>query len=154
MVGKVSLVCGASVTFWAVKLHDIFVLAMTHYPQPNPTNRATRIHLGSEGVALLKSEGGERTKAKLQTVSVTGGLLRVAKALEEGDFVEVAFQTLNGPVHGMAEMLRPKTQSAEGALQPFKFIALEDQDHKTLRFAVDSTTEREFLLGPNRFASR
>lgn len=127
---------------------------MTHYPQPNSIHRATRIQLGSEGIALLKSEGGERMKGKLQTVSVTGGLLRLTKALEEGDFVEVAFQTLNGPVHGMAEMLRPKSQSAEGALQPFKFIALDDQDHKTLRFAVDSTTEREFLLGPSRFSSR
>ena len=124
---------------------------MTHYPQPNGIHRATRIRLGSEGIALLKSEGGERMKAKIQTVSVTGGLLRLAKALEEGDFVELAFHTLNGPVHGMAEMLRPKSQSAEGTLQPFKFIALDDQDHKTLRFAVDSTTDREFLLGSNRF---
>ena len=127
---------------------------MTHYPQPNATNRATRIQLGSDGMALLKFEGGERMKAKLQTVSVTGGLLRMAKALEEGDFVEVAFHTQNGPVHGMAEMLRPKSQSADGILQAFKFIALDDQDHKTLRFAVDSTREREFLLGPSRFTSR
>lgn len=127
---------------------------MTHYPQPNPTNRATRIQLGPDGIALLKSEGGERTRAKLQTVSVTGGLLRVAKALEEGDFVEVAFHTQNGPVHGMAEMLPPKSRSAEGILQAFRFIALDDDDHKTLRFAVDSTSEREFLLGPNRFHTR
>jgi len=129
-------------------------MAMTHYPQPNATNRATRIQLGSDGMALLKFEGGERMKAKLQTVSVTGGLLRMAKALEEGDFVEVAFHTQNGPVHGMAEMLRPKSQSADGILQAFKFIALDDQDHKTLRFAVDSTREREFLLGPSRFTTR
>jgi hypothetical protein len=127
---------------------------MTHYPQPNATNRATRIQLGSDGIALLKSDDGTRMKAKLQTVSETGGLLRLAKALEEGDFVEVAFHTLNGPVHGMAEMLRPKSQSADGAVQPFKFIALDDQDHKTLRFAVSSTTEREFLLGSNRFHTR
>jgi hypothetical protein len=105
-------------------------------------------------MALLQIEGGERTKAKLQTVSMTGGLLRLAKALEEGDFVEVAFHTQNGPVHGMAEMLRPKSKSAEGILQPFKFIALDDNDHKTLRFAVDSTTEREILLGPGRFHAR
>jgi len=124
---------------------------MTHYPQPNATKRATRIQIGKEGMALLKSGDGESMKAKLQTVSVTGGLLRLAQALEEGDFVEVAFQTLNGPVHGMAEMLRPKSKSREGILQPFKFIALEDDDHKTLRFAVDSTTTREFLLRSNRF---
>jgi len=145
---------GSSVTFWGMKYRAIVVLAMTHYPQPNATNRATRIQLGSEGMALLKADGGDRVKAKLQTVSVTGGLLRLAQALEEGDFVEIAFHTLSGPVHGMAEMLRPKSQSADGTLQPFKFIALDDNDHKTLRFAVDSTTEREFLLGANRFTTR
>jgi hypothetical protein len=127
---------------------------MTHYPQPHPTNRATRIALGPDGNALLKTEAGERTKAKLQTVSLTGGLLQLARALEEGDFVEVAFHTHSGPVHGMAEMLRPKTRTANGIQQPFRFIALDDQDHKNLRFAVDSTKEREVLLGTNRFSAR
>ena len=116
---------------------------MTHYPQPNATNRATRIQLGSEGMALLKSEGGERMKGKLQTVSVTGGLLRLAKALEEGDFVEVAFQTLNGPVHGMAEMLRPvrKAKNKVACLQPFRFVALGDQDHHKLSMVLDSALD-------------
>jgi hypothetical protein len=104
--------------------------------------------------ALVKLEDGQHAKAKLQTVSVTGGLLRMARALQEGDFVEVAFQTHSGPVHGMAEMLHPRRISAEGILQPFRFIALDDNDHKTLSFAVNSTTERNFLLGPNQFSSR
>jgi hypothetical protein len=105
-------------------------------------------------LALVKLEDGQHAKAKLQTVSVTGGLLRMARALQEGDFVEVAFQTHSGPVHGMAEMLHPRRISAEGILQPFRFIALDDNDHKTLSFAVNSTTERNFLLGPNQFSSR
>jgi len=146
--------CGSSVTCQRAKFRAILVAAMTHYPRPHATHRATRIQLGSEGMALLKSEGGERMKARIQTVSVTGGLLYLTKALEEGDFVELAFHTLNGPVHGMAEMLRPKSRLAEGILQPFKFIALDDNDHKTLRFAVDATTDREFLLGPGRFHAR
>jgi len=49
-------------------------------------------------------EDGRRAKAKLQTVSVTGGLLRLAGALGKGDFVEVAFATQIGAVRGMAEM--------------------------------------------------
>jgi hypothetical protein len=104
--------------------------------------------------ALIKLEDGQRAKAKLQTVSMTGGLLRLARALEEGDFVEVAFQTQSGPVHGMAEMLHPRRISADGILQPFRFIALDDNDHKTLSFAVDSTTERNFLLGSSHSSNR
>jgi hypothetical protein len=124
---------------------------MTHFPQPHPQQRATRIKLGDSVSALVKHDGGQRTKAKIQTVSVTGGLLRMAKALDEGDFVEVAFQTQSGPVHGMAEMLHPRQVSANGILQPFRFVALEDDDHQTLRFAVDSTVERNFLLGSTQY---
>src|SRR5580698_1080751 len=133
----------------------ILGIDMTHFPQPNAQHRATRVKMEATAAsALVKLEDGQRTKARLQTVSVTGGMLRLAKALQEGDFVEVAFQTQSGPVHGMAEMLHPRRISAEGILQPFRFIALDDNDHKTLSFAVNSTTERNFLLGPNQFSSR
>jgi hypothetical protein len=120
---------------------------MTHFPQPHPRHRATRIRLGSLASALVKLEDGHHTKAKIQSVSVTGGLLQLAKALEEGDFVEVAFRTLSGPVHGMAEMLHARQVSDSEILQPFRFVALEDEDHNTLKFAVNSTVDRNYLLG-------
>jgi len=98
-------------------------------------------------MALVKKEDGQRAKARLQTVSVTGGLLQLSRALEEGDFVEVAFQTQSGPVHGMAEMLHARRISADGILQAFRFVALDDDDHRTLSYAVSTTSERDFLLG-------
>lgn len=122
---------------------------MTHFPQPNPQQRATRIQLGTTALALVKLEDGQRAKAKLQTVSVTGGLLQLAKALEEGDFVEVAFQTKSGPVHGMAEMLHPRRTAANAIMQPFRFVALDDDDHKTLRLVVDTANDRNFLFSAN-----
>jgi len=124
---------------------------MTHFPQIHPQRRAPRIQLGIAIPALVKHGDGERARAKLETVSVTGGLLQLGRALEEGDFVEVAFQTQSGPVHGMAEMLQPARKLATGILQPFRFVAMEDADHKTLDFAVNATTERNFLLGNNQF---
>jgi hypothetical protein len=123
---------------------------MTHFPQPHPQQRETRVKMEANDPALVKLEDGQRAKARIQTVSMTGGMLRLARALGEGDFVEVAFQTQSGPVHGMAEMLHPRRISPEGILQPFRFVALDDDDHKTLSFAVTSTTERNFLLGSNR----
>lgn len=118
---------------------------MTHFPQPNPQNRATRIQLNVVVPATVKLEDGRKAKANLQTVSVNGGLLRLAGALREGDFVEVAFQTQSGPVQGMAEMLHPRRLVGAGILQAFRFIALEDEDHSALRATVDTTKDRSFL---------
>ena len=87
---------------------------MTHFPNPNPQRRAPRIQLSGSIPALVMLEDGERAKGKLQSISITGGLLRLAKSLEQGDFVEIAFQTQSGPVHGMAEMLGPTRKAQEG----------------------------------------
>lgn len=118
---------------------------MTHFPQPHPQRRAPRIQFGSAVPALVKLDDGLRAKARLQTVSVTGGLLRLARALRQGDFVEVAFQMSAGPVHGMAEMLVPTRTFTDSIMQPFRFIALDDEDHRMLRTAVDSSMDRDFL---------
>ena len=95
---------------------------------------------------------GRRAKGRIQTVSETGGLLRLARALADGDFVEVAFHTQSGPVHGMAEMLHATRGSEDSVLQAFRFVAMEDDDHKTLAFAVSSTSDRNFLLGSNQYS--
>jgi hypothetical protein len=128
---------------------------MTHFPQPNPHKRAPRVRLGSTVSALLMLEDGQRAKGNLQTLSVTGGLLRLAKALEHGDFVEVAFQTQSGTVHGMAEMLNPMRSVEDGTLQPFRFVALADDDHRTVRMLVDSVPDRSFLqIASNKWSPR
>jgi hypothetical protein len=44
----------------------------------------------------------------------------------------------------MAEMLNPRKVS-EGCYQPFRFIALSDDDHKRLRLALDSVLERNVI---------
>jgi len=118
---------------------------MTHFPQPHPQQRAPRIQFNSLITALVQSDGGQRAKGRLYVVSMTGGLLRLAKALSDGDFVEVAFQTGSGPVHGMAEMLPPTRRASDGVMQPFRFIALGDDDHRVLRMAVDSIADRTFV---------
>jgi hypothetical protein len=117
---------------------------MTHFPQVHPQRRSPRIQLGGSVLAQVVLEDGQRAKAKLQTVSVTGGLLRLAKSLSQGDFVEVAFQTQSGLVRGMAEMLTPVRAAIGGSLQPFRFVALGDDDHRALRMVVDSAADRSF----------
>jgi len=91
------------------------------------------------------AEGGQRTRAKLQSISITGGLLQMQQELSSGDFVEIAFHTRSGAIHGMAEMLHPATKFQTACLQPFRFIALGDDDHRKLRMALDSALDRSFL---------
>ncbi|MFZ0814383.1 MAG: PilZ domain-containing protein [Candidatus Sulfotelmatobacter sp.] len=118
---------------------------MTHFPQPHPSRRAARVQLGASVLAAIRLEDGRRTKAKLQTISTTGGLLQLPSPLGNGAFVELAFQTQSGPVHGMAEVLSPQRKTTAGVLQPFRFIALEDDDHRRLRTSLDQMVDRSLL---------
>lgn len=122
---------------------------MTHFPQTHPQNRAQRVQFGSTIAVVIKLNDGRSARAKLQTISETGGMLRLAGALEQGNLVEVTIQTESGAVKGMAEILEPtrksKNGTQDGILQPFRFIALEDDDHRTLRNALDSRVDKDFL---------
>jgi hypothetical protein len=120
---------------------------MTHFPRPHRNRRATRIRLASTVPAQVSFDGGERIQGKLQTLSINGGLLQLAQALDAGDFVDIAFETPGGPVRGTAEMLPPLQVSVQKTLQAFRFVVLEDRDHEAIRSMVDSSAERDLQLG-------
>lgn len=69
----------------------------------------------------------------------------MTKALAGGDFVEVAFQTNSGNIQGMAEMLDPVRSVPGSVFQPFRFVALGDDDHQVLRRIIESQRDRDFL---------
>ena len=119
------------------------VRAMTHFPQPNSAKRATRVKFGGSILVTIRSEASGAARAKLQLLSTTGGLFVLANPLEAGDFVQVTFQTSQGAVRGMAEILQPTRKSTFGCLQPFRFVALDDEDHarlcKAMELQVDKT---------------
>jgi len=118
---------------------------MSHFPQSDANRRAPRVHLNGSIAAAIHGESGQRARAKLHTISVTGGLLLLQSELSVGDFIEIAFHTRSGPIHAMAEMLPPARRSQTATLQPFRFIALGDDDHRKLRMALDSVFDRKFL---------
>jgi hypothetical protein len=94
---------------------------------------------------VIKLNDGRSARAKLQSISETGGMLRLAGALEQGNLVEVAIQTESGAVKGMAEILQPTRKSKTEIMQPFRFIALEDDDQRVLRNVLDSRVDQDFL---------
>ena len=118
---------------------------MTYFPQPDPAKRARRVKLPGSIVVAVRSEGSQPVRAKLHELSATGGLLVLAKALEQGDFVEVAFQTSHGIVRGMAELLSARSESKSGCLQPFRFVALDDEDHSRLRMTLESLLDQTLI---------
>ncbi len=118
---------------------------MTYFPQPDPSNRARRVKLPGSVVVAVRSEGSQPVRAKLHELSTTGGLLVLSNALEQGDFVEVSFQTSHGIVRGMAELLSVRRKSQSGCLQPFRFIALEDEYHTTLRMTLESLRDQTLI---------
>lgn len=118
---------------------------MTHFPRTDAYRRAPRVQLNGTVAAAIHADGGQRARAKLQSLSVTGGLLQLQKGLLAGDFVEIAFQTRSGPVYGMAEMLEPMRKAQSACFQPFRFVALGDGDHRKLSNALDLALDRSLI---------
>jgi hypothetical protein len=101
---------------------------MSSLPQPRQQWRPSRAHLDSNTPAVLRFPDGQRSWAKLQVVSLTGGMLSLPQPIVQGTQVKVMFLTAGGSVLGGAEMLRPV---AEGS-QPFRFVSLAADDQRRL----------------------
>ncbi len=82
--------------------------------------RPVRVRLPGMPSATIRFGDGQRSSARLQTISVTGGLLRVLKPLSPGAVVELMFSSHIGPVLAMAELLSPCSAAPIG-LQPFRW---------------------------------
>jgi hypothetical protein len=100
--------------------------------------RSPRVRLASHVPVVLRFADGRRSRGELKVISLTGGLLCLPKPLAWGSRVKLMFLTQAGVVLGGAEMLSPDNW----ALQPFRFLALNDQDEHRLRAAI------ELSLGP------
>jgi len=121
---------------------------MTHFPRPHRSRRAPRIQLAHGVPAQVSLDGGERAQGQIQKLSLNGGLLQLAQALDAGDFVEISFETQGRSVHGTAEMLPPVQVSPQATLQGFRFVLLEDDAHDAIRSMVDAGVAQGFELGP------
>lgn len=115
---------------------------MTYFPQPDPAQPAPRLKLDDAVPVAIRVAGTTSVRGKLYELSATGGLLALATPLSKGEFVELVFPTNNGAVQGMAEILEPKVKASSGCLQPFRFIALEEEASNSLQMALESLKDR------------
>ncbi len=100
---------------------------MTYFMQRQPARRAPRARVRGTIAAVVRLENGRQLSAKLQQLSITGGLLDLSNYLEERTWVEVIIFLSSGPVRATAEMMFPMLGAAS-YLQPFRFTSLGTQE--------------------------
>lgn len=76
-------------------------------------------------------------RGDLHVVSATGGRAQIGKPVPEGCLAELRIGTEAGLIRGIAEML-PGRQTIHGWLQPFRFVALGDEDYDSLRKVLNT----------------
>ena len=103
---------------------------MAHFPQSHPRTRSPRVRV-PDNESVNFNVGNKQMAATLQTLSLTGGLVRFTGHIGDLALAEVVLNTTSGPVKALVEFL--KAQAAEGpASRPFRFIALDDADYTRL----------------------
>src|SRR5580692_7711625 len=110
---------------------------MNTLPQQPHFHRPTRVRPSEFTPAVLRIEDGSCTSGELELFSLTGGLLSLPKLLDQGSRPKLMFLTQTGPVLGVAEMLRPVSWNE----QPFRFVALHENDHRRLCAAIPGSPE-------------
>ena len=109
---------------------------MSYFVQRQPQRRAPRAKVRGTIAAVIRLENGRQLAAKLQQLSITGGLLDLSSYLEERTWVEVTIFLSSGPVRATAEMMFPML-GAVSYLQPFRFTSLGADELHALDLEVN-----------------
>ena len=113
---------------------------MTQFVQRQPRRRAPRVNLRGSIAAVVRLENGRQLPAKMQHLSITGGLLDLSAYLEERTWVDLTIYLDSGPVRAIAEMMFPML-GAVSYLQPFRFTNLGSNELHVLDQAVTTMLE-------------
>lgn len=107
-------------------------------PQAQAPRRPERVRFDEATPVVLRYPDGRRFSGELQVISVTGGLLCMRQPLQRGSLVKLMFLAKTGSVLGSAEMLSPVAWDR----QPFRFVALHEQDQSRLHAAIQMSLEQ------------
>ena len=105
-------------------------------------DRAARVKLGGAVRVSLLLKGPRCVRAKLHELSVSGGLLHLRQALQEGERLEMSFHLPLDIVRASGETLRAMW-ATRGCLQAFRFTRLEERDREKLHLAVQAMLQPE-----------
>jgi hypothetical protein len=93
--------------------------------------RNPRVKLQGAVLALVQLDDERMVRARLHQLSISGGVLQVADALEESANVRLIFHLGSTTMRTEAEMLVPMW-STRAYLQPFRFLSLAEEDRQRL----------------------
>ena len=114
---------------------------MPQQSQSEARSRSPRLNFVRRTTAVLRLPSGEQVQGTLQVISVTGGLLCLSSPLNQGSSLKLMFRAETGLVVGTAEMLIPISPT----LQPFRFVAIDEDDRRRLSDAIQSSVDRTRL---------
>jgi hypothetical protein len=95
------------------------------------TQRGKRVRLGGSVLAVVLLESGRQIRARLNQLSINGGLLSLENPLDESIRVTVVFHLGMTSIRNQALMLFPMW-ATQGCLQPFRFLELSEQSRESL----------------------
>jgi hypothetical protein len=121
---------------------------MSQFVQRQPRRRAPRANVRGSIAAMVRLENGRQLPAKLQQLSITGGLLDLAAYLEERTWVDLTIYLGSGPVRATAEMMFPML-GAVSYLQPFRFTNLGAEELHALDREVSAALQRVVTAKPS-----
>ena len=125
-------------------------MMLTRIPRTSFPPRAQRVSLSGIVSASLQLENGRQVTGKLQTLSVTGGLLDLATYLDERTEVSLLFRCGEAVLQTRARMLFPM-RGGMGYFQPFQFKNLGTREQQiinaeiTERLRQDAPPQRPIL---------
>lgn len=102
-------------------------------PSPNlySRQRAPRAKLAGSILVLIELENQQQVRAKLNQLSIHGGLLQLAEPLAEQALMRLMFHLGSTTVRAHAETISP-VWAANGCLQPFRFTDLGEDVRRRL----------------------
>jgi hypothetical protein len=101
------------------------------------STRAPRVALRGTTTVLIQLENLRRIPAKLQQLSITGGLLELAKYVDERAKVDLTLPVGSSILRPKAQMLFPM-RGARGYLQPFRLINVSAEELQILEREINS----------------
>jgi len=93
--------------------------------------RGRRVRLAGSILAVVVLESGRQIRARLNQLSINGGLLSLDNPLDESICVTVVFHLGLTSIRSQARMLFPMW-ATQGCLQPFRFQELSEESHGAL----------------------
>jgi len=102
--------------------------------------RGSRVKLGGSILALVVLENGRQIRARMNQLSVNGGLVSLEHPLDEGIRVTVLFHLGITSIRCRAQMLFPMW-ATQGCLQPFRFLELPEASRAKLSRELESLVQ-------------